>query len=360
MDVFVTGASMLKVDKYYENGLLDLAVASVSGLEDLLSEKRPDALILASGYGESTEEQVQLAGKLSNALGYSVPAIRVENGDASGGSAVFSAYSLVKSGLAKSVLVVGVEKLADFPASQLNEIIARNLDEEFSYRAGVVPQAYAAIMMKLYMKRYNLPREYFSEWPYHMHRYAAENNYAFLRFPVEKDTILESQVISDPLRLFDTAARADGASAILISSDEVARKVSETPVKIEGVRFSSTGMNLRELLSVRDVMNEMRDFRPDFYEVHDSYSVIAAMILDELGLERGKSLYSLDDLAVNYSGGLKARGYPGGATGIYQVAEGFMQLTESFKGRRVNGARKGLIISMDELGTTAVSVALSR
>ncbi|WP_054836197.1 thiolase family protein [Metallosphaera hakonensis] len=348
------------MDKYYENGLLDLAVASVSQLEAQLSEQKPDVIILANGYGEVTEEQTQLAGKLSNALGLKVPAIRVENADASGGSAVFSAYSLVKSGIAKSALVVGAEKLGDFPSSHLNDVIAQNLDEEFSYRAGVVPQAYAAIQMKLYMKKYNLPREYFAEWPYQMHKNAAENPNALLKFPVERDTILSSQVVSDPLRLFDTSARADGASAILITNEEVARKTCETPVKIEGVHFSNAGVNLRELLSVREAVLPWREFRPDFYEIHDSYSITAAMILDELGQERGKSLYSLDQLQVNFSGGLKARGYPGGATGVYQVAEGFLQITGTFKGKRVKDPRRGLVISMDDLGSTAISIALSR
>ncbi|MEM1858799.1 MAG: thiolase family protein, partial [Metallosphaera sp.] len=257
-------------------------------------------------------------------------------------------------------LVVGAEKLGDFPASHLNDILAENLDEEFSYRAGVIPQAFAAIQMKLYMKRYNVPREYFAEWPYLMHKYASENHYAYLKFPVDKETILSSQVVSDPLRLFDTAARADGASAVLITNEEVARKVSEAPVKVEGVSFSTAGVNLRELLSVRDAVSPWREFKPDFYEIHDSYSVTAAMILDELGLERGKSLLHLDQVQVNYSGGLKARGYPGGATGVYQVAEGYAQLTGTFKGRRVKDARRGLVVSMDDLGSVAVTVALSR
>ncbi|MCH1771260.1 MULTISPECIES: thiolase family protein [Metallosphaera] len=360
MNVFVATGSTLRIDRYYENSLLDLAIAAVSELEEELSEHKPDVLLLANAYGESTEEQVQLAGKLARALGYRIPAIRVENGDASGGSAIYSAYSLVKSGTAKSVLVVGAEKLGDFPASHLNDILAENLDEEFSYRAGVIPQAFAAIQMKLYMKRYNVPREYFAEWPYLMHKYASENHYAYLKFPVDKETILSSQVVSDPLRLFDTAARADGASAVLITNEEVARKVSEAPVKVEGVSFSTAGVNLRELLSVRDAVSPWREFKPDFYEIHDSYSVTAAMILDELGLERGKSLLHLDQVQVNYSGGLKARGYPGGATGVYQVAEGYAQLTGTFKGRRVKDARRGLVVSMDDLGSVAVTVALSR
>lgn len=75
-----------------------------------------------------------------------------------------------------------------------------------------------------------------------MHKYASENHYAYLKFPVDKETILSSQVVSDPLRLFDTAARADGASAVLITNEEVARKVSEAPVKIEGLASQLLGL----------------------------------------------------------------------------------------------------------------------
>ncbi|QKQ99301.1 thiolase family protein [Metallosphaera tengchongensis] len=359
-DAYVSGASMIKVDKYYESNAIDLAIAAVSQLEDQLTTKKPDMLFLANAYSESTEEQVLLANKLARTLGYEIPAFRVESGDSSGGSAIYSAYLAVKSGIAKSVLVVGTEKLSDFPTSHLNDIISQNLDEEFSYRSGVVPQAYAAIQMKMYMKEYGVPREYFAEWPYHMHKYASENPFAYLKFPVEKEAILSSQIVSEPLRLFDTAARSDGASAVLITNHEIGKKISETPVKIEGVEMFTSHFDYRQLKAVQGALKPWREFRPDFYEIHDSYSVTAAMILEELGLERGKSLYMLDQIQVNYSGGLKARGYPGGATGVYQVAEGFMQLAGIFKGKRVRDANRGLVISADELGSVAITIGLSR
>lgn len=359
-EVFVADAYVLKVDRYYENSVIDLAIGAVSGLTAGLSNIRPDVMILANGYSESTTEQILLSEKISSSLGLKVPAIRIEEGDASGGAAILTAYSFLKSGLAKSVLLVGAEKLSDFPSSHLNDILAENLDEEYSYRTGITPHSYAALQMKLYMKKYGLNYEYFAEWPFQMHKNAAENQYAYLKFTVDKETIIKSQIISDPIRLFDTAARADGAAAVLLCNGEVAKKASETPVKVESVHGSSSGDNMRELLAVREAWLPLRDFKPDFLEIHDSYSITAAMILDEVGFERGKSLYNLSNSQVNLSGGLKARGYPGGATGVYQLAEAYMQLAGTFRGRRAKSSQRGSLISTDELGRVAYTVALSR
>jgi len=359
-EVFVTGASILKVDRYYENNIIDLAIGAISGLAEEISIVHPDILILANAYSESATEQVLLSEKIASSLGLRVPAIRTEQGDASGGSAIFTAYSFLKSGIAKSVLIVGAEKLSDFPTNHLNDILAENLDEEYSYRIGMTQSSYAALQMKLYMKTYGVGYDYFAEWPYQMHKNASENHYAYLKFQVDKDTIMKSQIISDPIRLFDTAARADGAAAILLTNGELARKFSESKVKVENVYGSSFGYSMRELVAVREAWLPWRDFKPNFIEIHDSYSVIAAMILDEIGFERGKSLYNIADSQVNLSGGLKARGYPGGATGVYQLAEAYMQLTGTFKGKRAKNAERGAVVSTDDLGKVAYTIGLSR
>lgn len=355
-DVIVYDSALLKVDKYYEQGILDLAL---NASKQVINEQiKIDAIILANAYSEKTTDQVLLSTKLANSLGIKGLTLRVESGDASGGAAIATAYYMIKSGIIKTALVVGVEKLGDFPGHYLNEIISQNLDEKFSYRIGLIPQAYSALRMKMYMKKYNVDYNYFIEWPYLMHKYGAENPYAFLRFQADKNTISNSQLVSDPLRLFDTSPRADGAAAILLGSDDLKIK-SDTKVRIVSVSHSNSEFSLLEMPAVRDSFNQVKDFKPDMLEIHDSYSINAALILEELGLERGKSLLMLDSLQVNYSGGLKARGYPGGATGVYQVAEEFMQLTSRFPGKRAVG-EKATVISTDELGTSSYVINLQR
>ncbi|ARM76487.1 thiolase family protein [Acidianus manzaensis] len=356
VEVLIQDSSMLKVDKHYEEGLLDLAIkASKEILNDQL---KIDALIVSNSYSEKTADQVLLSTKLANSLGINTLTFRIENGDASGGAAISTAYYMIKSGMIKTALVVGVEKLGDFPMHFVNDIISQNLDEKFSYREGLIPQSYSALRMKMYMKKYNVDYDYFTEWPYLMHKNGAENPYAFLRFQADKKTISTSQVVSDPLRLFDTSPRADGAAAILMTSDDVNLK-TEGKVKIASITSANSEFNVLELPAVREAFNKTKDFKPEILEIHDSYSINAALILEEIGLEKGKSLSMLDSIQVNFSGGLKSRGYPGGATGIYQIAEEYMQLTEKFPGKRASGER-GTVISTDELGTTSYIINLQR
>ncbi len=358
MSVNIASYSMIKVDRYYETNLTNLSVAAVKEIiENLKEDLKPDILIFANSYSEKTSNQVLLSTKLANILGYSVPSFRIENGDASGGSAIFTAYNLIKSGEIKSALIIGSEKLSDFPSNYLNEILTENMDEEFSERLGILPQSFAALQMKTYMKKYNVDYDYFSNWPYLMHKYGSENPYAYLKFAVDKKTILDSQLVSEPIRLFDTAPRADGAAALLITNDEIVRKLTDSPVKISKVVSSTANAKIGEIPSLKDAYNKLG---PDFIEIHDSYSIYAALILEELGFTKGKSLSELENLPINYSGGLKSRGYPGGATGIYQIAESAMQLLGIFPGKRVPSSEKALVVSMDDLGNTTYLTQLAR
>ncbi len=361
MSVNIVSYSMIKVDRYYDTNLTNLSIAAAKEItENLKDNFKPDILIFANSYSEKTSNQVLLSSKLTNMLGYNIPSFRVENGDASGGAAIFTAYNLIKSGEIKSALIIGSEKLSDFPSNYLNEILTENMDEEFSERLGIVPQSIAALQMKTYMKKYNVDYDYFSNWPYLMHKYGSENPYAYLKFAVDKKTILDSQLVSEPIRLFDTAPRADGAAAILVANDEIARKLTDFPIKISKITSSTCEIKMGEIPSIRDAYNKLGKLNPDFIEIHDSYSIYAAMILEELGFSKGKSLSELDRLPINYSGGLKSRGYPGGATGIYQVAEAAMQLIGNFPGKRVSSAEKALVVSMDDLGSTAYLTQLVR
>ncbi|MEM4138874.1 MAG: thiolase family protein, partial [Sulfolobaceae archaeon] len=218
--VYIAGCAIESINRHYDKGLLDLAINSVKRInENINYSLNPDAIVIANGYAELTNRVSELSTKLSMALGYYVPSFRVENGDASGGLGILTAFSLIKSGIAKEVLLIGVEKLSDFPSKYLNDIISTIMNE-YEYFSGITPQSIAAIMMKLYMKLYKKDYEYFTEWPILMHSYAIENPYAYLKFTVDKKTIIESQLVSEPLRIFDVGARADGVASVLLVSEE--------------------------------------------------------------------------------------------------------------------------------------------
>ncbi|BFH74368.1 thiolase family protein [Sulfurisphaera javensis] len=361
--VSIAEVSLTKVDRYYEYSEKDLAIEVYKQLETKLKERpKPDIIIVSSGYMESINKSTLSAVKIANYLGFKgAKTLRVENGD-NGGAAIYTAYSFIRSGLANSVLLVGIDKFSDLNSKQLNDVLATNLLHEHEYHLGLTNHAYAAILTKLYMKKYNVSYEYFTNWPIKMHDNAVENPYAYLRFKADLKTIVSSQLVAEPLRIFDTAARGDGASIILMTNDEIVKKYTDTPVyldKISGASFDySYDLDLPSLkLALKEINYSLS--QNDIIELHDSYSIIAALELEELGLEKGKSLNEFESYQVNYSGGLKARGYPGAATAMYQLAEIVMQLRGDFPGRKAVG-EKGIIISTDDLATSSYVSVLRR
>jgi Acetyl-CoA acetyltransferase len=316
--VFLTGASMFKVGRHYNMGFIDLVNEVFSSLESSMSFQT-DAVVVASAYPEKTSDQVLLASKVIQEMGMgdNVLGLRVEEGDASGLAALAVGFSLVKSGLAKNVLLLGLEKQSEFPSRRLNDIVAQNLDEVYSHGVGLTNHSVAAILMREHMKAHGLDYEYYASWPIVMHDNAKGNPYAYLDFKVTMDAIKSAQVVSDPLRLFDIAPRADGAAAVLLSSEEATPK-NDARVEVVSVsssvvrgdyepRLLSVGNSMRSSLSQAGL--SMSDV--DLFEIHDSYSVMASMILEETGLTPpGRGLEILQHVPVNVGGGLKARGIP--------------------------------------------------
>ncbi|BCU68481.1 acetyl-CoA synthetase [Sulfolobales archaeon HS-7] len=362
--VYIAGASMTKVDRHYDMGINELYLETFQGLRNTVKEWiKPDTLIVANTYGEAVENSLALGEKLASTSSLQgIRTFRVENGDASGGAAIDLAFTLVKSGVSKTVLVSGVEKTSDYPSKYMTEFYSKTLNK-YEFYSGINPASIAALMMNMYMKKYGKDSSYFAKWPIRMHSNAVENPYAYLKFKIDENTYYNSQVISSPLRLFDSGARADGAASVIVTDEENARKISDSPIEILGVSTSSYCYQPELTLpavkdSFSNVTNKLGGV-PKIIEIHDSYSILAALVLESSGLSKYGS--SLDDIpdGVNLSGGLKARGYPGGATGIYQLGEIYMQLAGTFPGKRETG-ESGAIISTGELGSSAYSVVLVR
>ncbi len=362
MRVLIAGSGLVPVDRYYDLSLEDLAFEAYSALlRDVKEVPKADAVIVSSGFSELSDSSVNSARKVANFLGQNgAAAFRVESGEG-GGSAIMTAFSLIKSGMAKTVMLFGLEKLSDQPGKYVQDFLARNLNFR-DYMAGITPANYAALMMKRYMEVYKVDYDYFVNWPVKMHEWASENPTAMLRFKVKPEAVKDSQVISDPIRLYDTGARGDGAAVVLLTSEDLARKYSDELTEIRNVVGSSGELAVDvSSQATRVLASKLGNSIKDYYlEIHDSYSVTAAIQLEDLGLgTRGKSLTELDSLEVNFSGGLKARGYPGAATAVYQLAEVHQQLTQKFKGKRTSKER-GLVVSSDDLLTVSFGVEVVR
>ena len=213
------------------------------------------------------------------------------------------------------------------------------------------------------MESYGVSREEMAAWPVRMHEYAYQNPYAQLRFRITPDDVLKAPIVADPITLLDSAPIGDGAAALVLASEDVARKLSDTPVEIAGVGLGSdsvdvsTRFDILDPLSVRKAAEqayrragvEPKDI--EIAEVHDAFTITGLLSLEGLGLApRGEAAKLVAEGAfakgdrpeVNLSGGLKARGHPVGATGVYQVAEIALQMRGEFPGVKASSPEVGL------------------
>jgi len=383
MKVYVAGVGMTRVGRLFDKGILDLAAEAAWKAIDEAGGVLPEAVVVGNMMSGSLQSQDNLGAYVAAGIGLrGRPAFKVEAACGSGGAAVYTGVSLVASGLVDSVLVVGVEKMTDFPTAVVTEALAQAADSEYELFYGATFVGLNALMMRYYMEKYGVSRDEMSAWPVLMHRNGAINPYAQVRREITVEDVARSQVVADPIRLLDSSPIGDGAAAVLLVSEEAAKTLPEKPsVAIAGAGMSVDTVEItnREGLDTIPAAREAaeralraaglspRDL--DVVEIHDAFTVNAVILLEELGLApRGRAarlvaegrFHPGDRPTANPSGGLKSRGHPVGATGVYQVAEVAMQLRGDFPGVRVEGAEKGLTLNMGGDGSTVAVHVLTR
>ncbi|RLG85382.1 MAG: acetyl-CoA acetyltransferase [Thermoprotei archaeon] len=349
--IYIVGASLTKIDRHFDKSIKDLVSEVYDSLISNLKEDSIDAVVVSSALSGVIYNQLNLASIITDYLQLKdLSVYNVELGEASGASAIHIAFSLVRSGIHKSVLVIGVDKLSEYPTWKANRLYSMVLDSEIDYHYGISPVNYAALLTKLYMKRYGYSRNDLTYWPVLMHQNATKVPHAQLRFPISPQKALSGLTMSEPLTIYDTWPIGDGAAALLIANEDIARKYSDELVELAGIGSSGSDLGIPSRDDPLYFPNTYRAFRRALsmanidgkglrtYEIHDNYTISAILTLEALGLtERGGGCRFVKELSsgnvglgINLSGGLKARGHPLGATGVYQVAEIYMQLIGKF------------------------------
>ncbi len=292
-----------------------------------------------------------------------VPARRVENACASSGYAFRDAYLAIRSGVRDVALVVGVEKMNDLTRPHQRYWLGVSGDTEWERTAGLTFPGVYALMAKRHMFEYGTKPEHLAAVAVKNHANGALNPKAQFQKPITLEKALASAFVCEPLRLYDCCSTTDGAAAVILAEESVAKKLTDAPVWIEGsgsssdalaayrrdsmTRIDATTRASREAL--RMAKRELRDVQ--VAEVHDCFTIAEILALEDLGYcEKGQggALTASGATArdgkhpINPSGGLKAKGHPLGATGAGQIYELFHQLRNSAGPRQVKGATRGL------------------
>jgi acetyl-CoA C-acetyltransferase len=310
-----------------------------------------------------------------------IPCSRIENACAASGYAVRQGLQAIRSGMADVVLAGGVEVMTDLSAESTKYWLGVSGETEWERLAGSTFAGVYAQMAGAYLDAYDASAEHLSMAAVKNHANAADNPNAHLAFECAMEDAVGAPTVADPLTLYHCCPTSDGAAAVLLASEDVARRVSDDPVRIAGVGAASDPVGLfqrddytRLEASSRaaEAAYEAAGVGPDdldFAEVHDCFAIAELLAYEDLGLcDRGEAPRLLEegataldgDLPVNPSGGLKTKGHPIGATGAGQVVEAFKQLTAAAGDRQVPDAHRGLTHNVGGSGGAAVVHVLER
>ena len=367
-DVRVAGVGLTPFGSHPERTGRDLfAEAALRAFEDSAVDRADvEELNYGNFMGALAEHQGHQAPLMAEAAGVRCPATRYESACASAGVAVREAVRTVAAGDADVVLAGGMERMTNLPTDEVTEGLAIAADDLFEARAGVTfPGAYA-LMATAYFDAYGGTRADLAHVASKNHANAVPNEYAQYRKEVSVDEALDAPPVAEPLHLYDACPITDGASALVLVSEEYAAEHDlDAPVAVTGSGQGTDRMALgdREHLARTPAADAAADaayadagVEPgdvDVAEVHDCFTIAEVLALESLGLfEPGEGIAAAregvttadGDLPVNLSGGLKAKGHPVGATGGSQIAE----LTRLLRGDHPNSGH----VSDAEVGVT--------
>lgn len=380
--VAIIGVGRTPVGEHWDMTLRELALEAVQkAMTDAgVGPNDVDALVIGNALSGSLGNQNHLGPQIASYMGLrGIEAFCVEGADASGGLALRQGMALIGSGIAKTVVVLGIEKVTDTVGGARNEALATITDSEYEAIQGATPTALAGLLMRRYMYEYDLELSVFEGFSINAHANGSKNKGAMFGNLIKPGRFASAPVVAEPVNLFDSAPEADGAAAIVLTTVE---NTSNNAVKIMGSAAATDTLALheREDMLFLSAVNlaagqafELAGKNPadiDVLELHDSYTVLSAMQLEAAGfakqgegwkLAADGQLGSDGSLPISTFGGLKARGNPLGATGIYQAVEITLQLKGEAGDNQVGGSpRVGMTLNLGGLGSTAVAHIFER
>jgi len=376
----IIGVGMTPVGEHWKTSLRDLAVEALLNAMDDANIDGVDSLYVGNMISGPFVEQENLGTLIADWAGLGhIPAVKVEAACASGGAAVQEGAKAVMSGLEDVVAIVGVEKMTDVWPSDATRYLAYAADAEWELFHGASFVALNALVMRHYMHTYGYTEEDLALFAVNAHINGAKNPYAMFKKPIKVETVLKSPYIADPVKLFDASPVCDGAAAVIITTPEKAKELGipkEKWVEIAGMGRAIDTINLanrKDLLRLKaaEVAAEkayrMAGIAPedvDLFEIHDAFTIMAALSLEAVGAaERGKGAelakegqIAIDgDCPIQTMGGLKARGHPVGATGVYQTVEAALQL----RGEAPNQVPDAEVALTQNIGGTGSNITVT-
>ena len=381
-DVAIVGVGQAQVGEHWDVGLRHLALEPLQAAMTDAGLARADALYVGNMLSGELTGQEHLGALVADFAGLrGIEAFKVEAACGSGAAALRMGYIAVAGGLASIVVVVGVEKRTDTLGPDATTALAMAADGDYEASQGVSFVAINALLMQRYMYEYGYSHQDFAPFAVNSHRNGANNPYAMFRFPVTAERFAKANMVCAPVNLLDSSPICDGAAAVVLAPADAAHAFSAAPVRIiaSAVGTDTLAVHDRHDPLVLDgaVLSTHRAYEQagigpqdiDLFELHDAFSIMATLSLEAAGFAgKGQGLrLALENeigidgrVPISTMGGLKARGHPVGATGVYQVVEVVQQLRGLAGANQVENARIGMAQNIGGSGATVITHILER
>jgi len=380
-DVAVIGIGQTKVSEHWDKSLRELAGEAALGAMMEGQVAHVDSIYVGNMLSNVANFQAQLGSMVADWIGQRfTEAIKIESACSSGGAAFRAAYLSVASGESDIALAVGVEKMTDSPSAEITAALATAADADYEVDHGLSFVALNALIMKRYMYEYGWKGADFAEFAINAHENAVHNPFARFRKPISFNQFVNSAMICDPINLMDASPIGDGAAAAILVNAEVLTPSSEKILVVgssaatDAIALHSRKHPLRLTAaekSAKDAYQQAGITPKDIgvFEYHDAFTIMAALSLEAAGfikpghgpaLAKEGAIKIDGEIPVATMGGLKARGHPVGATGLYQIVEIVQQLRGRAEKTQVARNTFGMAQNIGGSGSNIVTHILKR
>jgi len=376
--VAILGVGQVPVREHWHLSLRDLAIqASRAAMQDSGIDQ-VDAIYVGNMTSGRLNQQRQLGALLADFLGQAgVEAVKLEAACGSAGSAMRQGIIAIASGEMDAVLVVGVEKMTELSGTEITAALTGAADADYEVVHGVSFVSLNALVMRRYMHEYGYSQQDFAPFALNAHRNGANNPNALFRRPISLADYEDGRAIADPVTLYDASPVGDGAAALLLvpadktpdaiqvagsasATDTLGIHDRENPIWLDAAAISAKNAYEQAGVGPADI---------DLFELHDAFSIMAALSLEACGfaepgqgvrLAQAGAIEPGGSIPIATLGGLKARGHPVGATGLYQLAEATLQLRGTAGKAQIDGAKVAMTQNIGGSGATVVTHILMR
>ncbi len=379
-DVSIIGIGQVEVGEHWDKSLRELGYYALNAAMRDARIQHIDSLYVGNMLAGELTGQEHIGSIIADFAGLrGIEAVKVEAACGSGAAALRMGYVAVAGGLSDIVAVMGVEKMTDRQGNTVTSALAMAADGDYEALHGLSFVSINALLMRRYMHEHGYSKDDFAPFAINAHANAVNNPYAMFHSPITQKQFTESKMIADPVSLLDSSPIADGAACVILAPTAIAKEFSEKPVRVRASAIATDSVAVHDrrdplfleggAISAQKAYS-MAGIGPadiDLFEVHDAFTIMSALSLEAAGFApRGKGVALAQEgqitrggrIPITTMGGLKARGHPVGATGMYQIVELATQLRGEAGKNQIANARLGMAQNIGGSGATVVTTIL--